>query len=232
MSLRYAVFIMSVALSISGSLAQAPADHVRTNSKVPKQEVPAGTIIPLELKNLVSSRTAYLGEAIYCETIYPVVVDNRILIPVGSYVKGEVTDVARPGRIKGKASMNIRFTSITLPDGLTQPLSASVYSIAGSRLDEPKTDTDPGDQQPGQDMAVGGAQDAVIDASGLGGGNAVSAASQGVGGMILMLVARGKTITMRPGTNFEIRLTNLLSLERRTPAHPTQQKKIRRTVNP
>jgi len=229
---RCVVLIVFIMLSLSGGSLQALTDPVRANSKGVKLEAPAGTIIPLELRNLISSRTAYVEEAIYCETIYPVVVNNRIVIPEGSYVKGEVTDVVWPGRIKGKASINIRFTSITLPDGFTQPLSASVYSIAGSRLEGPKPDTDTTDQQASQDIAVGGTQDAVIDASGLGGGSPISAVSQGIGGVIMMLATRGKTITMRPGTNFEIRLITPLSLEKSTPASSTPRKKTRPPVNP
>src|SRR3989304_4601791 len=63
--------------------------------------VPAHTVIPLTLKNAINSRTAFVGQAIYCETIYPITVGNRIVIPVGTYVKGAVTQVVRPGRIKG-----------------------------------------------------------------------------------------------------------------------------------
>ena len=46
--------------------------------------MPINTTIPLELSNTVTSRTAYAGQAIYCTTIYPITVNNRIVIPVGS----------------------------------------------------------------------------------------------------------------------------------------------------
>jgi hypothetical protein len=67
--------------------------------------VPADTTIPLVLKNTISSRTASVGQAIYCETIYPITVGDRIVIPTGSYVKGSVTQVIRPGHVKGKAQI-------------------------------------------------------------------------------------------------------------------------------
>ncbi len=194
-----------------------------------KPEVPAGTIIPLVLKNLISSRSAFVGEAVYCETIFPVVVDNRVEIPAGSYVKGEVTDVVRPGKIKGKASISLRFTSITFQNGMTLPLSAGVYSIAGSRLEEGKSEAQNDQQESaqgsGQDMAVGGAQDAVIDATGLGSGSPITAATQGVGGLIVMLATRGKTIVMRPGTNLELRLTNPLTTNAGRSSMKTGKKK-------
>src|SRR5262245_59882829 len=54
--------------------------------------VPAETLIPLTLKNAINTRTAFVGQAIYLETIYPITVGNRIVIPVGAYVKGTVTE--------------------------------------------------------------------------------------------------------------------------------------------
>jgi type IV secretion system protein VirB10 len=78
------------------------------------------TTIPLALKNTINSRTAFVGQAIYCETIYPIALGNRIVIPVGTYVKGSVTQVVRPGRVKGKSQVGIRFDTITLPNGTTR----------------------------------------------------------------------------------------------------------------
>src|SRR5690242_6524235 len=83
------------------ALGQTQAPN-QTQSKI---VVPADTTIPLVLKNTISSRTASVGQAIYCETIYPITVGNRIVIPVGSYVKGSVTQVVRPGHVKGKAKI-------------------------------------------------------------------------------------------------------------------------------
>ena len=72
------------------------------NSKI---VVPAETTIPLVLVNTVNTRTAYVGQAIYCETIFPITVGNRLVIPKGSSVKGAVTQVVQPGRVKGRAQI-------------------------------------------------------------------------------------------------------------------------------
>src|SRR5713101_7266148 len=85
----------------SSAPASAPA-KASSEPAPPRLVVPANTTIPLELRNTISSRTAYVGQSIYCETIYPITIGNRIVIPVGSYVKGAVTQVIRPGRVKGK----------------------------------------------------------------------------------------------------------------------------------
>ena len=186
------------------------------------QVVAAGTVIPLELKSTVNSRTAYEGQAVYCETIFPVGAGDRLLIPAGSYVRGEVTRVARPGKVSGKAQLGLHFQSIILPSGVTRSLAATLSSIGGARLEDAKKDREAeeaGSDKAGQNLAAQGAGDAVVDASGLGGGNPLMAASEGVGGLIVMLATRGRTIILRPGTTMEITLTAPLDLGRN--AHPS-----------
>src|ERR1700674_2228118 len=120
MSTRFpALFLVGSFSLVSGSLLgqnlatpKAPADA--SSSRV---VIPVNTTIPLELKNTLNSRTAYVGQAVYCETIYPITLGNRIVIPVGSYVRGAVTQVVRPGRVKGRAQIGLRFDSLTLPGG-------------------------------------------------------------------------------------------------------------------
>ncbi len=212
--MRLPLSLLFPALLVPAQANAAQGQASRASSASASLAVPVGTIIPLEIKNTINSRTAYVGEAIYSETTYPVTQGDRILIPAHSYVKGSVTEVVRPGHIKGKAQLGLRFDSITLPDGTTRPLQAKVFSLAGCRLSDSKTEEASAEQAEGQDIAVSGAQDAFIDASGLGGASPISAASEGVGGLVVMLVTRGKTILLRPGTTLEIQLTAPLSFSR------------------
>lgn len=186
-----------------------------------KLVVPAETTIPLVLKNTVSSRTAYKGQAVYCETIYPITVDNRVVLPVGTYVKGAVTQVVRPGRIKGKAQLGLRFDSITLPNGTTRPLRATLSSYAGNenqgfRREESKIE---GESSKGEDagkIASTATQGTIIGGlstrSGKGAG--IGALSGGVGSLIWVLATRGKEILLPSGTNLELQLTAPLSFAR------------------
>lgn len=138
--------------------AQSPSAHPSSSPSVASAPliVPAGAIVPLEIKNTINSRTAYVGEAIYSETIYPVTEGDRILIPAHSFVRGSVTDLVRPGLVKGKAQLSLRFDTITLPDGTTRPLRAAVYSLAGCRLSNSKTGEESAEQADGEGMAAGG----------------------------------------------------------------------------
>jgi len=188
------------------------------SSQEAKLVVPVETTIPLTLRNTINSHTAYAGQAIYCETIYPITVGNRIVIPVGSYVKGAVTQVVRPGRVKGKAQVGLRFESITLPNGTTRPLRATLSSYAGSgnegfKRQEGKVE---GRGQKGEDagkIATTATQGTIIGGlstrSGKGAG--LGALSGGVGGLIWVLATRGPEVVLPPGTNLELQLSAPLS---------------------
>src|SRR5689334_8195404 len=69
--------------------------------------VDPGTRIPLSLINTISTKHSTPGERVYLETAFPVLVNGRIVIPVGSYVAGTVTQIKKPGRMKGRAELYV-----------------------------------------------------------------------------------------------------------------------------
>lgn len=87
-------------------------------------EVVSGTHIPLVLHNAISTRTAMPGDAVYFETIFPVMVDGHVVIPAGSYVSGEITESKRPGRVKGRGELMMKLTEMILPNGYMVNLNA------------------------------------------------------------------------------------------------------------
>jgi type IV secretory pathway VirB10-like protein len=195
----------------------------------PKVVVPADTTIPLALKNTLSSRTAFVGEAVYCETIYPITVGNRIVIPVGSYVKGAITQVRRPGRLKGKAQLGIRFESLTLANGVTRALRATLSSYGGNgdqgfRREESKIEGESSKGQDAEKVATTATQGTIIGglSSRSGKGAGIGALSGGVGGLVWVLATRGKEVLLPPGTNLELQLAAPLTFERDELAPPSR----------
>ncbi len=51
-------------------------------------EIPKGTHVLLRMMNSISTRTAAEGNQVYLQTATPVAIDNRIVIPPGTYVQG------------------------------------------------------------------------------------------------------------------------------------------------
>jgi type IV secretion system protein VirB10 len=185
--------------------------------------VPADTTIPLRLINTINSRTTQPGQAIYCETIFPITVGNRIVIPRGSSVKGSVTKVVRPGHLKHKAQIGIRFDTLILPNGTTHSLRATLSGFGGAGQEgfQPKESKIEGASSQ-SDKAGKVAQTTITGAeigtiAGAASGSPVKGLGIGSlagagGGLVWILAGRRKQIVLPPGTNFELQLNAPLTV--------------------
>jgi type IV secretion system protein VirB10 len=179
--------------------------------------VAAGTAVPLSMINSVSTKTAAEGDRIYLETVYPIVVNGRIAIPAGSYVMGTVTDAKRPGRVKGRGELYVRFDSLTLPNGVTRDFRARISSLDGRANEEldksegklKSQGNKGGDARTIGEVAGAGASVGAI-AGGVSGrpgtGLGVGAASGAAAGLAAVLLSRGPEAMLVKGTTVEMTL--------------------------
>jgi len=192
----------------SGIWAQAPEP-----SKAAPQvyELAAGTRVPLNLMNAVSTRTAAEGDRIYLETIFPILAGGKIVIPPGSYVAGTVTSVKRAGKVKGKAELYVRFDSLTLPNGVTRDFRSRIGGLDGQNsgsLDrtEGKVQGDTGKGEDATTVASATAWGATIGGvaarSGMGAG--IGAAAGAAAGMVGVLMSRGPDAILERGSTLEM----------------------------
>src|SRR5258708_31018479 len=98
----------------------------------PMLTIPAGTRVPLSLKQAISTKTAKDGDPVYAETAFPFVVNDRVVIPAGTYIQGKIERVQRGGHVKGRAELLIHFTSMIYPSGYTVMLGGSVENTPGA----------------------------------------------------------------------------------------------------
>ena len=181
--------------------------------------IPTGTHIPLVLQNSLNSKTAQVGDLVYCETLYPVVVENRILIPVGSFVRGALTHVKRPGRIKGRGEMHLRFDELTLPNGYTVKLRASLAGAGtpGNEEVDRKEGGIKSDSTKGEDVGtVAGTTGAGAGIGAIAGGASGTAIGAGAGaaaGLAWTLLTRGREVEVPRGSTFDIVLDRPLELD-------------------
>jgi type IV secretory pathway VirB10-like protein len=209
-------------------MAQAQPQLVPRNS-IPQQQsnvdpsaeytVPSGTKIPLTLTQGITSKTAKEGDPVYAQTAFPVTQNNRIVIPAGSYVQGVVRRVVRPGKVKGRAELQMSFTSMIFPNGYTVLLPATVQGVPGSQSVDTKGSegTIQGQGSKGKDAATiakttaAGAGIGAISGSGKGAG--VGAAAGSALGIATVLLTRGPEIQLDPGASVEMILERELNLE-------------------
>ena len=208
--------------------AQEPTEQPESSTQLPPNSflIPAGTKVPLSMINSVSTKTASEGDRIYLETVFPILVDNRIVIPPGSYVAGTVTSVKRPGRVHGRGELYIRFDSLTLPNGVTRDFRARMGSLDGTAPDtldksEGKVKSEgnkAGDlktigEAAGAGAGVGGLAGAAAGHAGMGAG--IGAAAGAAAGLVGVLLTRGPEAVLEKGTTMEMVLDRQL---RFTPA--------------
>ena len=207
-----AMFLLLSALVMAqASPAVHPTSATTSSSAGPKElVVPAGTKVPLALKHAVSTKSAHEGDAVYAETTFPVVQDNRVLIPAGTYVQGRITHVQRAGRIKGRAEVLMHFTTLIYPSGYTVLLPGAVENVPGAEKTSIKGDegTIRQDSQKGEKIgtvAQGAGTGAVIGGLSRGGkGAAIGAGIGGAVGTAIALLSRGNDVKLDAGTTVEM----------------------------
>ena len=187
-------------------------------------QVPKGTRIPLGLLNSISTKGSREGDRIYLTTLMPVALGGRIVIPAGSYVSGTVTSSIRPGRVKGRGELYLRFDSLTLPNGTTRDLRSRLgQSDAAGEVDraEGKVRGEGGKghdagtvaQTTAAGASVGGLAGAVSQHPGMGVG--IGAAAGAAAGLAGVLLSRGPDVTLPRGTTVEMVLDRDLHFEER-----------------
>jgi type IV secretion system protein VirB10 len=120
-----------MAFAVALALAARQEGPAGTPASPQPYVVASGTTVPLSLINTISTKHSAVGDRVYLETAFPVVVNAKIVIPVGSYVAGTVSEVKKPGRVKGRGELYVRFDSLTLPNGVTREFRARVNGADG-----------------------------------------------------------------------------------------------------
>ncbi len=184
--------------------------------------VPAETAIPIILLTPINTKSAYVGASFYCESVYPITVANRIIIPKGTSVRGTITQIVRPGRVKGKAQIGLRFDEMVLPNGTTVQLRAvlSGFGTTGGEKYKPDEGKIQGDSSKGEDAgkvitttASGAEMGTIIglEKGALGEGIGIGAGAGAATGLIWVLASRGKDAVLPHGTSLELKLTQPLN---------------------
>jgi type IV secretion system protein VirB10 len=144
--------------------------------------VALGTRIALALRNGLDTKHSHEGDRVYLETIQPIAVAGRIVIPRGSYVNGTVTESKPAHGVKGKGEIYIRFDSLMLPNGVSRDFHSRLVSADSSARG--KVDSNEG-KVTGERDGSGDAR-TVATGGGIGagvGGIAGSAAGHPLGGV-------------------------------------------------
>jgi type IV secretory pathway VirB10-like protein len=185
----------SVPLDAARTLELSPAGPVE-----PLREdliVPAQAVIGLQFETSVSSETAVAEDEVIARVTRDVRVHDQIAVPAGSKVQGFVTLVERGGRLRERARLGVRFTTLILPDGSRLPIDTeTIYREGESATRESATKIGGG--------AIGGA---II--GGLLGGAKGAAIGSSIGagtGTAMVMTGGRNAAVLNPNTPITVRL--------------------------
>jgi hypothetical protein len=184
----------------------------------PRIVVPAGTRFAVVLENGISTRGAKPGDSVYLRTSFPITQDNKVVVPVGSYLRGELTEAKRPGRVKGRGEFRMKLNTLILPNGYTVDLNAdprSADSGGPETMDSEGKTT--GGSGAGKDVKT--VATTTVTGAGVGaiaGGAKGAGIGAGIGGAIglgAMLLTRGPDAQLPRGSTLDVVLERPMSLD-------------------
>ena len=230
--------ILGVLLLLSSFVvAQAGTDTSASSADTPGAShaaaheitIPAGTKVPIALRNAISTKSSHEGDPVYAQTTFPVVIDEHIVIPAGTYMQGRISSIKPAGRIKGRAEVLMHFTTLIYPSGYTVVLPGSLEDAPA--VDKAKVKDKEGtiraDNDKGQKAATvavpaaeGGALAGGL-ATGSRGGALTGAGIGAAAGVVGAMLTHGNEVKLMPGTTLEVVLQRDV---------PVDASRIRRSV--
>lgn len=211
MRVAIAVFLLAILASAQSGPATKPSGDASAFPSIGDElAIPAGTKVPVALKHAISTKGTREGDAVYAETTFPVVVNDRVLVPAGTYVQGRISHIQRAGRVTGRAEVLMHFTTLIYPNGYTVLLPGAIENAPG--VDKTKVKDGEGtirsDSQTAEKVgtiATSGATGAVIGGATAGGKGALI--GSGIGGAVgtaIALLTRGNDVKLDAGTTLEM----------------------------
>jgi hypothetical protein len=157
--------------------------------------VPGGTALAVRLDSSVGSDTSQVEDPVKATLMEAVLVEGAEVLPAGSVLTGVVTTADSAGKVSGRATLAVRFRSMSVA-GETTALSASLRQTAAStRKDDAKKIGIP---------AAGGAIIGAIVGGKKGAG--IGAAVGGGAGTAVVLATSGPEVRWPQGTALSIEL--------------------------
>ena len=181
----------------------APLHRPRRPSRG-SRDLTAGHLLTIRTTRELTTKTAKTGDAFSAILEEPIEVDGWVVAGPGARVDGRVVEADKGGRIKGKASLSIELTSLSIADGRKVEIVTSPVS---------------------NEAAANRKKDAAKVGVAAGAGAAVGAiAGGGSGAAIGALVGGGAGAAMR-GEDAIIAAETVVSFELRSPVTIQEQKK-------
>ncbi len=186
----------------SNILRPDPVTEIR-DRKPQTVTIPAGTTLAVRLRQLISTDRQAEGDPFAATLDQPIVIDGFVIADKGSNVRGKITSLVNPGRVKGRAAISLELTEINTTDGQRVDIRTDTYrneAASGKKGDIAK-------------VGAGAAIGAVIGAiAGGGKGAAIGAGVGGAAGGGAVLATKGEEVRLTAETRLTFRLAENVTL--------------------
>ena len=95
----------------------------------PTITIPAGTQLSLVLSQPIESRVLRRGDDIYAQITAPVIVDDKVAIPAGTFVQATMDRMKRHG---GRAELRLQSMSMTYPNGYVNSIAGPMTLVSSN----------------------------------------------------------------------------------------------------
>jgi hypothetical protein len=165
--------------------------------------LPAGTVLPVALETPVGSDTSRVEQPVTGRLRQAVTIRGVEVLPAGAVVSGHVTAAQRPGRVKGRGLVAMRFTQLDVPGaGRTAISTATVSRMAPATKEKDALE-----------IIAPAAAGAVIGR--IAGGKSAARKGALIGGAAgtgYVLSTRGKEMRLAKGASLAVKLTAPVTL--------------------
>ena len=166
------------------------------------ETLPAGMKIRVRLSQAISTETNQSGDTFHATLESPLIKNGETLAPAGSRVTGEIPQVKKSGKVKGRAEMQLTLRNIAF-DGSEYGLHTHPLTIQAKSSEK----------RDAAMIAGGTAAGAIIGAiTGGGKGAAIGAGIGGGGSTAYVLSTRGEKVEFEAETTFEFTLSEDVEL--------------------
>ena len=89
------------------SPSNTPSRATADEPAIGRTPVPAGTVLRVRLYHSIDTRQVRLGDSFIASLSAPVTVDNKLVVPKGTVVRGSIRQASQSNRLKGRASVTL-----------------------------------------------------------------------------------------------------------------------------
>jgi hypothetical protein len=169
--------------------------------------LPAGTVLPVDLETSVGSDISRVEQKVDGRLRRAVSVDGVEVLPAGTALSGHVTAARRPGKVKGRGYVAIRFTELDTPGAGKTRISTATIARQAPATKQKDTVKILGPAAAGAVIGrIAGGKDAAAKGAVIG----------GAAGTGYVLSTRGEEVRIGKGADLSVKLTAPITIRVRS----------------